>query len=287
MFTIKQTSNANRLQMVIVAVLLVVLASCNSGSTYKLETGPTGLKFHFFSSDPGGKTGNVGDVYDVNARILTESDSVVVNRNLLFKRSKPIYAGDLHEALSLLHRGDSAVFALNADSFFYHHGIPKPSNIADGEDVRLFIRCNEIMNPIEHIIFMSEKELLKIDDFLDRKGWEMNKDTTGIRWERLQASAPAGDEIEVGDTVEISYLYYTLEEKIIQQSKPNDYWKFEVGDPLRIPGMSRVLTLMRNGEKVRAILPFTEAFGEKGFPPLIQPYETIVIEIEVHNLIKP
>jgi len=286
MFTINQTANANRLQMVIVAVLLVVLASCNSGPSYNLETGPTGLKFHFFSSDPGGKTGNVGDVYDVNAKILTETDSVVVDRNLLFKRSKPIYPGDLHEALSLLHRGDSAVFALNADSFFYHHGIPKPSNISEGQDVRLFIGCKEIMNPIEHIIFMSEKELLEIDAFLDRKGWEMNKDTTGIRWERLQASTPQGDEIEVGDTVEISYLYYTLQEKIIQQSKPNDYWKFEVGDPFRIPGMSRVLTFMRQGEKVRAIWPFTEAFGEKGFPPLIQPYTTIVIEIEVHNLIK-
>jgi len=287
MFTINHTSIGSKLQLIIVGFLLVVFASCNSGNSYELETGPTGLKYHFFSSDPSEKTGNVGDVYDVNAKILTESDSVVVNRKLLFKRSKPIYPGDLHEALSLLHRGDSAVFALNADSFFYHHGIPQPANIADGESVHLFIGCNEIMNPIEHIIFMSEKELLRIDAFLGRKGWEMNKDTTGIRWKRLQASTPEGDQIEVGDTVEISYLYYTLEEKIIQQSKPHDYWKFEVGDPLRIPGMSRVLSLMRNGEKVRAILPFTEAFGEKGFPPLIQPYETIVIEIQVHNLIKP
>lgn len=278
----------NKTTLALSALLVALLCtSCGGQSSYELQTSPSGLKYHFFNTDPAGNTGSVGDIYDVNARILTKSDSVIVDQNLRFKRAKPVYEGDLHHALSLLHKGDSVVFVLNADSFFFHHGIPKPANIKSGEDVRLFIGCNEIMNPIAHIIYMSEKELGHIDKFLDRKGWDMKRDSTGIRWERLQASVPQGEHVEVGDTVEITYLYYTLEDKIIQRSKPNDYWKLEVGDPRRINGLSRVLCLMRNGEKVRAILPFSEAFGEEGFPPHIQPYETIVIEIEVHNLIKP
>lgn len=266
---------------------MVLLSSCGKEKPIQLTEAPSGLKYHFFQSDKTGKTGSVGDVYALNIQIQNIRDSILIQRHLLFERYKPIYPGDFHEGLSYLHVGDSAILQLSADSFFLHHGMPIPKGISSGEDVRIFLGCKRIMNPIENAVHMNEEELKKINVFMQYKGWNMNTDSTGIKWERTGASTPAGPRVELGDSVEISYLYYTLDEKIIQQSKPGDYWKFEVGDQKRIAGLTRMLTLMKGGEKVRAIIPYSLAFGENGMPPLIPPFATIILEIEVHNVIKP
>ncbi len=270
----------------LIFAFLGFMSSCNSSSDYELTTAPSGLKYHFFNSDPGAGTGNVGDVYELNMSIANVRDSVFMKQRLMFERNRPVYSGDFHEALSLLHAGDSAVFQLQADSFFMHHGMTLPNAVKTGESILMYLKCAKIMNPIEHMIYKNEEELKRIESFLDRKGWEINTDSTGIKWERMQARSPQGEQVELGDTVEISYFYYTLEERIIQQSKPNDYWKFEVGDGSRISGLSRMLTFMREGEKTRAILPFSQAFGAGGMGALIPPFTTIVLEIEVHKLHK-
>lgn len=279
--------NKYRLPLSIALIVSISsLQSCVKEKAVELTTAPSGLRYHFFHTESTGKTGSVGDVYALNMVIRNIRDSVLLDRQLLFERFKPIYPGDFHEALSYLHVGDSALFQLAADSFFTHHGMNLPKGVNPGEDVKLYLGCDRIMNPIENAIYMNEEELKKINAFIERKNWELQTDSTGIKWERLTASVPAGPAIEIGDSVEISYLYYTLEEKIIQQSKQGDYWKFMVGDQRRIAGLTRALTLMKGGEKIRAIIPYALAFGEGGMPPMIPPFTTIVLEIEVHNVIK-
>jgi len=271
---------------VFVSLLAFSFPSCKDSKTYELTVSPSGVAYHFFESDPGAATGNVGDVYELNLSLANQRDSVFMRKMLMFQRNRPVYRGDFHEALSLLHKGDSAVFKVQADSFFLHHGMSMPKAVKPGESLLIYLRCSKIMNPIEHLIFKNEEELKAINAFIERKSWNANTDTTGIKWERVKTRVPEGEQVEIGDTVEISYFYYTLEEHIIQQSKPGDYWKFVVGDPTRISGLSRILTFMKEGEKIRAVLPFSQAFGEEGMGAFIPPFTSIVLEIEIHNLIK-
>jgi hypothetical protein len=265
----------------------MIVASACGDKSYELSRTDNGLQYHFFKSDLGAKTGNNGDVYHLNLSIANKNDSIIVQQNLKFERNFSIYPGDFHEGLSLLRKGDSVLFVVSADSFFSHHGMPLPISIKAGEEVHLFIGCIDILNPIQHMIKMNEDELVQMESFVKRKGWTVNTDSTGIKWELIQVRASEGPKIEWNDSVEISYLYYTLNERIIQQSKPNDYWKFHVGDPNRINGLSRVLSFMSEGQKVRAILPFEQAFGENGMGAIVPPFTTIVLEIEAHKVHKP
>jgi len=60
--------------------------------------------------------------------------------------------------------------------------------------------------------------------------------------------------------------------------------KFTVGDKGLIPGFSEALTLMKEGERARFIMPPEIAYGEKGSTALggvvvVPPNETISFEI--------
>jgi len=267
-------------------LISIVLTSFGCGDSYTLETTELGLRYHFFEQNPNAKKGQIKDIYSLNVSIENVQKEVLMKEFLMFERYQSVYPGDFHEGLAMLAIGDSAVFELNADSFFFHHGMDKPQTIVDtNEMIRVYVRATQIQSPFEHLIDMSEKEVVMMDKFVKRKNWNVVIDSTGIQYE-ITIHNEEGQQVKLGDRVKLSYLYYTLSEKIIQKSKENDYWEFVVGDPTRISGLSRILPFMKEDERIRAILPFTEAFGPEGMGILIPPYTTIVIELEVHEIME-
>ncbi|MFT4521384.1 MAG: hypothetical protein ACI8ZN_000314 [Bacteroidia bacterium] len=269
------------------ALLLLVVFTFSCTPKIKYEIAPSGLEYAYIKEVRTGKTGNVRDVYDLNISAYSPNDTLIFSENFKFARTKPIKEGDFHESMALMHVGDSLSIQIVGNDFFKNHGFPIPPIFADGkEKVTLFIGVSSIESKFEHFIRKCEEELVPINDFVARKGWNVLKDSTGILYEITQPN-PTGTSIAAGDHVRISYLYYTLKEEIIQKSKEGDTWRFLIGDPSnRVTGLSRVLTFCKEGEKVRAVLPFSEAFGEEGFMPMIEPYTTVVIEMQVHQVEK-
>lgn len=272
-----------------IGLLATLVLAYGCGNKIKFETTKNGLEHHFFKTDEKGKKGEVKDIYSLNVTIQNDQGETLLKDFWMFERYTPVYPGDFHEGLALVGVGDSVVFKLNADSFFYHHNLPKPKTITQKNSViRVFLGVENIQTPYEHFISMSERELKQMNAFVERKRWDVEQDTTGILYE-IVVHNPDGKKIEIGDQVLTSHLYYTLNEQIMNKSKDGDYWKFTVGDMTRISGLSRILTFMRSGEKLRAILPFSEAYGAEGFDGpgfQIAPYTTIVIEIQVHDIAK-
>lgn len=268
-------------------VYLSVFVGCNSGISW--EKTKSGLEYHFFHKNVAGKQGNVDDMYSLNTTLFNEKNEQVLNEFVIFERYKSLYPGDIHEGLSLLNEGDSVVFKINADSFFYHHGIEKPKTITKPNEILcIHIGVKKIQTPFEYLLEMNEAELTKMNEFVERKNWTMQIDSTGIMYELIEKN-PTGKKVKMGDTVQISHLYYNLDEQVFAQTKIGDSWKFVVGsENVRITGLTRMLTFMREGEKIRAILPFTEAFGADGFSgPGVQipRFTTLVMEVTIHKII--
>jgi len=269
---------------VLMLIVILGVTSCNSDIRYKKTK--SGLQYHFFDENKSGKEGKIKDIYSLNTTLKNDQNDQILQEFVMFERYQSVYPGDIHEGLSLLHEGDSVVFRLNADSFFTHHGIQKPKSITKPNEMILFhVGVLKILSPFEHLLEMNEKEVIDMEQFIQRKGWKVKTDSTGIQYEITKPN-PTGHDIQIGDTVLVTYLYYTLLENILAKSKENDTWRFVVGDESRIPGLSRILTFMRKGEEIRAVLPFGEAFGAEGMGVQILPYTTIIIELETHD-VKP
>jgi hypothetical protein len=206
------------------------------------------------------------------------------SEHAMFKRHESIYPGDFHEGLGMVHQGDSIGFVLNTDSFFGMHSLNIPKGLENQETFKLLIGVEAILNPFEHMIYKSEQELTKMKEFAKDKAWETVTDSTGIMYDVVE---PHEDKpyFKMGDSVALSYVYKTLDGRIINKTRANDYWRIEVGDPnIRVSGLTRLLVLTRNDEKLRALIPFAEAFGEDGYGPLIPPYTTIVIEYNAKKI---
>ncbi|MBO6517616.1 MAG: FKBP-type peptidyl-prolyl cis-trans isomerase [Bacteroidia bacterium] len=260
---------------------LILITSCGPKQFY--ERTETGLEYYFFEKNDGGKTGDKGDIYNLNITAMTRHDSVVFQERAMFQRSEPIYPGDFHEGLGMLREKDSAAFKLSVDSFFTLHNLSIPRGLENDSMFKLHIGVVAILNPFEHTIYKSEQELAQMKKFVERKAWTTQTDTTGIMYEIVKSN-DQGELLEEGDSVALTYIYSTLDDRVIERTREGDAWSYKIGgQQTRVAGLDRLLTLMRNGEKARALIPFTEAFGEEGFGALIPPYTTLVIELSAEK----
>lgn len=258
------------------------ISSCGPKQFY--EQTENGLEYYFFKKNKEAKMGQIGDIYNLNISATTKRDSLLFTERAMFKRHESIYPGDFHEGLGMIHEGDSIAFVLNVDSFFGMHYIPVPKGLENQETFKLLMGVDAILSPLDHMIYKSEQELVKMNEFVKEQGWSVLKDSTGIMYEVVE-SQKDNPYFVVGDSAAISYKYSTLDGRVIEKTRGTDVWHFEVGGmQTRVSGLTRLLTLSRYGEKVRALLPFAEAFGEEGYGPLIPPYTTIVIDIKADKL---
>jgi FKBP-type peptidyl-prolyl cis-trans isomerase len=258
--------------------VLLLVSSCGPKQFY--ERTESGLEYYFFKKNREGKTGQKGDIYNLNITATTRRDSVVFQEHAMFQRSEPIYPGDFHEGLAMLHEKDSAAFVLSVDSFFNLHGLSIPKGLENDSMFKLLVGVENILNPFEHTIFKSEQELKQMKAYVERKAWNIQTDSTGIMYEIIE-KVKDGATIMEGDSVNLEYIYSTLDDRIIERTRDGDTWAYKVGSmQTRVSGLDRLLTLMKDGEKARAVIPFTEAFGEEGLGIMIPPYTTLVIQLK-------
>ncbi|MFT5513320.1 MAG: hypothetical protein ACI8SE_001726 [Bacteroidia bacterium] len=274
----------NKITYYLISIIATTLFCVSCGPKQFYEMTENGLEYYFFKKNKDGKMGQIGDIYNLNLTATTKRDSLLFSEHAMFKRHESIYPGDFHEGLGMVHQGDSIGFVLNTDSFFGMHSLNIPKGLENQETFKLLIGVEAILNPFEHMIYKSEQELTKMKEFAKDKAWETVTDSTGIMYDVVE---PHEDKpyFKMGDSVALSYVYKTLDGRIINKTRANDYWRIEVGDPnIRVSGLTRLLVLTRNDEKLRALIPFAEAFGEDGYGPLIPPYTTIVIEYNAKKI---
>ena len=270
------------LGILIISLASFIFTGCGPKQFY--EKTENGLEYYFFKKDKDAKMGQVGDIYNLNISATAKKDSLVFSQHAMFKRNEPIYPGDFHEGLSMIHEGDSVAFILNTDSFFGMHSLQIPKGLEKQETFKLLIGVEAILSPLDHLIYKSEQELGKMKEYVKANGWNVQNDSTGIMYEIIE-SKPDMPFFTIGDSAAISYVYATLDGRVIEKTRGDDVWRFEVGGmQTRVSGLTRLLMLTRHGEKVRALIPFAEAFGEDGYGPLIPPYTTIVIDIKAEKL---
>jgi FKBP-type peptidyl-prolyl cis-trans isomerase FkpA len=297
---------------------LITVFSCKAGDDKnEYKTDPvTGVKYRFIKHDKEGVKPVLGDIAFVRIVYKREDDSLLFDSHAggrsdsasIFPLSLiSSFHGSLEEAITLMAKGDSASFMINADSIYLKafklKGIPP--FVKKGSSLKFYIRLvrfetikqmkDEQYAMIEQhkadVQKMENAEAVTIQTYLKNNNIKVKPmilDSLYI----LQRTGTSGKSVNEGDTLEVKYTGMLLDGTIFDQSDKGDggkgTYKFLYKHNAQlIRGWLEVLPTMHEGEKVRILLPSGVAYGGNSAGKEIKPYSPLIFEIEVTKVISP
>lgn len=252
------------------------------------QSTPTGMRYRIIEDKKEGKSVN-GDstmVLHLNYRLALASNDSVLQET--FTKGTPAYIGVLEQnfrpMFEKLGAGDSAEALINADTFFLHSfGEPRPSFIREGEDIRFTVKVIDVFSQME----MNKKQEDEINAFktkdsvafLQLKASMPSATTTASGMFYIKEKTGKGKQVKKGNKATVLYKGYLLNGQVFDENQ-TDGITIPVGLGQVIPGWDEMLQLMKEGDKVKVVIPWKLAYGPRGNQG-IPPFSSLVFEMEL------
>jgi FKBP-type peptidyl-prolyl cis-trans isomerase FkpA len=275
----------NRIALALVAGV-ALLASCN-----KLEKTENGVEYKIITHEDGTRMVAAGDILLLKLLIVTEKKDSVIMETYSDSSSGPRYIPAdepvLKEVFALLSKGDSAEIWVNADTLFQKSfGTEKPKNMVDGEKIKFVITLVDIFNQQE----MQQKQMQQMSEFVMKDSIasqaflasQQNVQTTASGLKYIVVSKTTGKQVTKGAKVSMLYRGTLLngQEFDGNMDGSNPPFEFTVGLGQVIPGWDEGVSMMKEGEEYKFIIPYKLAYGERGAGP-IPPFSTLVFDVKL------
>jgi FKBP-type peptidyl-prolyl cis-trans isomerase FkpA len=135
-----------------------------------------------------------------------------------------------------------------------------------------------------------EEELVELNELilnLESQGYDVDTTSSGVYY--IIHEQGSGPFVKPYDTITIGYEGYTTNGVLFDTSE-NRYedgeWEFVYMEQSLMQGLNDGLAIMKEGSEFEFIIPSRLAYGDFGQPPLIGPYETLIIGVKLYD-IKP
>ncbi|HXC06699.1 MAG TPA: FKBP-type peptidyl-prolyl cis-trans isomerase, partial [Bacteroidia bacterium] len=215
-----------------------------------------------------------------------------------------VYPGDIFEAVSSMHKGDSTAFIFGAKDYFAKLEKKAMPNFLDSNSLLFFyIKVDQIdpktMVEAEQKKHMEEQaqrqqamqkeagEAKEKEPELRNKYIADNKikvkpTKSGLYY--IETQKGTGDNAKAGQTVSVKYTGKFLNGEVFDASERHGGapFDFTIGQKQVIPGWDEALQLMKKGGKATLIIPSDLAYGDGGGQ--MKPYATLVFEVELVNV---
>lgn len=279
------------------------MQACNSDKIGEEQTTESGLKYTYFARGEEQQPDS-GQIMVLNMVYTTENDSVIFDSDsqemaVGMPVKDPNMQGMITEALSMLHKGDSAEFKVPAKNFFNETArMPVPAAV--GEESNLIFRIGvkdvvseEAFREMQMEEFKKQQELaLKdqeaqlgkdiqtIDEFLQSNNIEAQKTESGLYY--VINEKGKGPEVNAGDEVTVHYRGKLLDGTQFDASYDrNEPFTFNVGQGMVIPGWDEGLQQLNEGAKATFYIPSPLAYGARSAGSVIKPNSILVFDLEV------
>lgn len=284
---------------------MAFLASCNSGE-YKTTDG--GLHYKFHKQNTSGQKVEEGDVL-VGELVLKFDTMELANTNGKAERilqALPSFPGGLYEGMLMMHVGDHATFAIEADSLAkFVQPDQMPPTYQPGKGMKFYYDVN-----LQEIITREEIEQER-DAFLaaaeERQENEPQMILDYVRDNNITAKANAdgiyiivkkrgnGAKVAAGKEVAVNYTGRLLDGTMFDSSVESDARQGEIYNPQRhyeplvyvhgrgqlIPGWEKGIEGQPAGTELQLIIPSALGYGPRGAGQNIPPYSPLVFDIEI------
>lgn len=156
-----------------------------------------------------------------------------------------------------------------------------PYALAYGEQGR-----NPVIPPKSDLVFdveLVDFEVVIPPPVFDVKGKDTITTASGLQY--IKVKETSGRQVVAGDTVTINYSGYFRDGKLFDSSvERGDSIMLIVGKRMVIPGWDEGLQYLKEGEKVRFIIPYKLAYGEQGRMPVIPPKSDLIFDVYLKKI---
>jgi FKBP-type peptidyl-prolyl cis-trans isomerase FkpA len=282
----------------------LMLASCGENDGFNKTK--TGLNYKHHLKNDGEKQANVGDYISVNMVYKTETDSVlfdsrVTGQPMVLKIAESDYEGDIFEGLAMMALGDSSSFMVDAEAFFTKNvKIDLPEFIQKGSKIKFDVKLVNIQS-VEDIQREQDARLEKfrqdeidlLNFYLQENNISQTPTSSGLFY--VETIKGKGKKAENGKMVKVNYTGKLIDGTVFDTSIESEAKKaglfqpqrqyipldFELGAGQVIRGWEEGISYMNVGGKATLIIPSTLAYGPSGAGGIIEPYSTLIFEVEL------
>ena len=124
-----------------------------------------------------------------------------------------------------------------------------------------------------------ENETKRINEFIQKHQYHMNRTSTGLRYEiykQVDSKSP-----DSGNVIEINYRIFLLDGTLCYSSDSTGPAKLRIGSGEQVSGLEEGLRMMSPGDKARLILPAHLAYGMSGDRHRIPPGQALFYDLEM------
>ncbi len=280
-------------------VFLLSLPAClNTSKAPEYKATPEGLFIKLLTIGDGFQHPEPGQILRLQVKYKTQNDSVFWDsennsRNgyfLNYKSNQP--CGNYTDYLSEMVEGDSVSFLVKKAVFFkqvFEEEIP----VFTEKDsvVKVNLKLVRILKPEEYKK-LEEDELIRLNELKKQEEAWINHSLQQqfkhpvlvdslFYYEILQQGT--GNHIDSGKKVSLAYKGYFMDGRLADYSPEDSPFEFYCGEKEQlVPGLQIGITLLKEGDLAKFILPSQLAFGELGSSTgNIPPYTPMLYEVKI------
>jgi FKBP-type peptidyl-prolyl cis-trans isomerase FkpA len=292
----------------IAAFLGTALFACHKPEHPGFEKSASGLFYKELIKSKDTARAHVGDRLTVALVIKTEKDCTLIDTRkqgpIQIPMRKPVYNGDVFDAMASMKSGDSTQFLLKAKDYFdklEHKALPpyidsasflyftvkinkiEPKALVDIEMQKRKEEQQKMMEEQKKLgeVAKAEEPALLSKYIADNK-IKAKPTASGLYY--IETTKGTGANAKAGQIVSVKYTGKFLSGEVFDASEkhggqPID---FPVGEHRVIAGWDEALLLMKKGGKATFVIPSSIGYGDGGGQ--FKPYSTLVFDVELVDI---
>ena len=282
----------------------MLLAACGSSDMKGYKQTDNGLYYRFEQQCKDSLQVQEGDVLvgEMTIRLDTTVLRTNAGRTERLMPAVPMYDGVLHEGILMMHKGDRAIFAIEADSmakFMQPNQMPPMYEQGKGMKFYYEINLQDIVTKDEfaeeQANYQQEMEKARVAEpeliaaYVQEHGIKAQPNAKGLYV--IVNKKGNGPTVAVGREVTLSYTGRLLDGTIFDSSNEADCQQagrpchepltYVVGQMSLIPGWEEGVMGQPAGSKLQLIIPSAMGYGSQGAGRDIPPYSPLVFDIDI------
>ena len=305
---IKNTMKKSFKMAALLMAATTMMIACNRGDKEGFLKTDNGLYYRFDKQNPDGQQVQEGDVLVGELTIKFDTTEIFTNKGQARRiaQATPNYEIKIGEGLLMMHVGDVATFAMDADTAAkYVDPNLMPANYKAGSGQKLYyeISLQDIVSREE-----IEQERINYNNSMDERMKNESNDIANYIKENNITAKPTADglyvivkkrgtgaKVATGKEVSVNYTGRLLDGTIFDSSVESDARKGEIYDARRkyepmtyvvgrdklIEGWEKGVMDQPVGTVLQLVIPSALAYGPRGAGNIILPYSPLVFDIEI------